>query len=243
MTEDIKKELIALQKLDTETTRSIGPAESIHIESDVRAKLLCTDHLLNLTSILEGALVDWDNDKDELLDTMQAQLTSLNLEHQDMAKERFNMAVARNLEEIATSLEHMQSSNSAVLNRTLGLLLDDMPLLAQCVEASGNADVHDTSTPTDRPSILKRLILWSLPFPTPLSNTADPSPTPDQRKKIIHDHTLAMHPLLQAIQASNAKAYSAATTAQTMIMKSSEGDQSESEQGTKTEDSSGTELF
>lgn len=149
---------------------------------------------------------------------MQAQLTSLNLEHQDMTRERFNFAVARNLEEVAASLEHMQSSNLAALNKTLGLLLDDMPVLVQCLEASGNADVHNTSTPIDRPSILKRLILWSLPFTFPLSNTADPSLTPDQGKNIIHDHTLAIHPLLHAIQVSNAKAYSAATTAQTMMM-------------------------
>jgi len=218
-TEDIKKELVALQKLELDNISPIRPAESIQIESDIRAEPLCTDRLLNLTSILEVDLVDWDSDKDELLNTMQAQLTSLNLEHQDMARERFNFAIARNLEEIATSLEHMQSSNLAALNKTLGLLLDDIPVFIQCLEASEIADVHNTSsTPTDRPSILKRLILWSLPFTTSLSNTADPSLTPDQRKKIIHDHTLAISPLLHAIQASNAKAYSAATTAQTMMM-------------------------
>lgn len=215
ITEDIKKELVALQKLEMEITQPDSPAETTQ---NVRADPLCTDNLLNLTSLFEAGLIDWDIEKDELLGSMQAQLASLNLEHQDTARKRFNMAVARNLEEIATSLGHMQRTNLAALNKTLQLLLDDIPTTIQCLDAFEDGIARDTSTAPNRPSVLKRLLLWSLPFTSTLPNIFTTSLTLAERKQIVHDKSLDIRPLLYAIEVSNRKALSATTTAETLMM-------------------------
>lgn len=218
LTEYIKKELLAIRRPETEVTPPTTPAEPVQVGT-AQSKPLCIDHLLNLTTIFEANLVEWNNEKDELLGTMQAQLATLNLEHQDKARERFNLAVARNLGDIATSLKHMQSSSLTALNKTLGFLHNDMPITMQCSDAFIDEGTQTSSTGPDRPSVFKRLLLWSLPFTTAISpKTAHPQLTAAERKQVLHDKALAIRPLLACIHASNTKALSAATLAGTLMM-------------------------
>ena len=215
MTEDIKKKLTTLQELETKTTQPADPAGAMQNEGSP-AEPLCTDHLLNLTSALETNLVAWDIEKDNLLGIMQERLTSLNLEHQDTVKEHVHHTDTRDLMDLSASLENMQISNLDALNKTVALLLHDMP---QCFDTLRDGDARDILTTPQRPSLLKRLLLWSLPFrPTIPLNIISSLLTPAERRKILHDKVLALSPLLDALHTSIAKAYSATTAAETMMM-------------------------
>jgi hypothetical protein len=91
--EDIKKDLSAIQ------------------ESTMGATVLPVDHLLDLASILEADLTNWENGKDNLLDIIQTRMNFLNLDREyQVVQKRFRKAVVRDLGDIAKSRELKQKT-------------------------------------------------------------------------------------------------------------------------------------
>jgi hypothetical protein len=194
--EDIKKDLFVIQ------------------ESTMERTALPTDHLLNLASILEADLANWENGKDNLLDIIQTRIKSLNLDHEyQVVQKRFHKAVDRDLGDIARSLQLTQMANLNAAMNTWSLLLKDTPVKLPWSEAEMQ---EDTST-SKQLSLLKRFFLWSMPFTT--ATAVSKSLTTAEETKLIHDKVLAIIPLLKALHASNSKAHSSITTARTLVQK------------------------
>jgi hypothetical protein len=115
--EDIKTQLAAIKKMEMalRTTGPIKTAEPLRIPVPnlrLPVKPIPFARILNNTSVLEAGLADWEIDKNNLLETMQAQINSLVPEHRDGP---FHKAVIRELEKMATSLEKLRKSRLSPL--------------------------------------------------------------------------------------------------------------------------------
>jgi hypothetical protein len=86
--EDIKKDLFAIQ------------------ESTMEASAIPIDHLLNLTSVLETNLLDWENGKDNLLDTIQTKISPLKPNHKYQAR-KYMRSMARTKEDAKSPAEDL----------------------------------------------------------------------------------------------------------------------------------------
>jgi hypothetical protein len=212
--EDIKTQLFAIHKMEisNKNTIPIKTAEPLRIpvhKVQLPIKPIPFDRILNHTSILKAGLTDWENDKDNLLKRMQVQINSLVPEHKDGP---FHKAVIRELEKMAISLEELRELRLSPLMEMWKVLLGDIP-----VPQDTDAETQEDTSTHPKLSILRRLILWSLPFTSPLSSKHHL--TIAQRTQILHDNVLAIQPHLSAIHASNTKAQYAATTAVKLIQR------------------------
>jgi hypothetical protein len=106
--EDIKKDLSAIQ------------------ESTMEVTAVAIDHLLNLTSVLEANLLDWENGKDNLLDTIQTKISPLKPnQNYQVVLEQFHKAIIRDLDDVAKALELTQKTKLNAAMNTWSLLLQD----------------------------------------------------------------------------------------------------------------------
>jgi hypothetical protein len=194
--EDITKDWFALQNTTTETA------------------ILPIDHLLNLTSVLETDRTNCETGKDNLLDTIQTKLDSLDLDHQSqIVLKGFRKVVIRNLGDIAKSLQLTQRAKLNAAIKTWSLLLQDTPARLPW----SDADSQDAPTP-EQLFLLKRLFLWSISFTT----TTTPNSkilTTAERENLILDKVLSILPLLKAMHVSNSKAHLSITTASNLVQK------------------------
>jgi hypothetical protein len=213
--EDIKTQLAAIQKIEMalRTTGPIKTAEPLRIPVPnlrLPVKPIPFNRLFNYTSVLKGGLADWENDKDNLLKLMQAQIHSLVPKHQDGP---FHKAIIRELEKIATSLEELRKSRLSPLMKTWSRLLVDIP-----VPQYSDAETQKDTSTLPKLSVFERFILWSFPFTSSLT-TSKTHLTRAERTQILHKNVLAIPPLLSAIYASNSKAHRSAMTAKTLVQR------------------------
>lgn len=220
ITEDITKELIAIQQRQMKTPQPIKTAEPMPIEI-IRAKPLCIDHLLHLTSVLEANLLDWDKEKEGLLRSMRLTFTRLALEYHDHATPAFRAAIARELGGIEWYLNDIMKPKLDALTKTWGLLLKDIPIKIQCLDASVDGDVQrDAVTNPRQISSLKRLLLWALPFTnkSPL-RTSEKRLTPAELAQLLHEKSNTIGSSINGIYASSSKARLSVTTAKTLVQR------------------------
>jgi hypothetical protein len=218
LTEDINKVLMAIQQRQMKTPQPIQTAEPMPIEI-IRAKPLCIDHLINLTSVLEANLIDWDKEKDKLLRSVYITFIRLELESHDQTKPTFRHAIARELGAIASVLDEDLKPKLDALTKTWGLLLKDVPIKIQCLDSSVDGDVQRDDEKTPRQlSSLKRLLLWALPFTntSPLK-ASEKRLTPAELARLLHDKGNNIGSLINGIYASSSKARLSATIAKTLI--------------------------
>jgi hypothetical protein len=196
--QDIEKDLFAIQ------------------ESTKEATIVPINHLMNLTSVLEADLLDWEDGKDNLLDTIQTKISPLRPDHNyQTVLNQFHKAITRDLDDIAKSLQLTQIAKLNAAMNTWSLLLQDTPLELPWSDAGSQ---EDTST-LDQLSLLKRLALWSIPFTT-TTTPRDAKPlTTAERTKLIHDKVLAVIPLLRAMHVSDSKAHLSMTTARNLLQR------------------------
>jgi hypothetical protein len=213
--EDIKTQLAALQKMEMalRTTGVIKTAEPLRIPVPnlrLPVKPIPFARILNYTSVLRAGLADWENDKDNLLKLMQAQINYLVPKHQDGP---FHKAVVRELEKIATSLEKLRKSRLSPLMKTWSDLLLDTP-----IPQDSDAGTQENTSTLPKLSVFKRFVLWSFPF-TSHSYAGGRKLTRAERTQILHKNVLAIQPHLSAIYASNSKAHRSAMTAKTLVQR------------------------
>jgi hypothetical protein len=194
--EDIKKDLSAIQ------------------ESTMGATVLPVDHLLDLASILEADLTNWENGKDNLLDIIQTRMNFLNLDREyQVVQKRFRKAVVRDLGHIAKPRELTQKTKLDASMKTWSLILKDTPARLPL----SDSEAQEYTSTSERISLPKRLLLWSIPFTT---TTPDSKIlTTAEREKLVHDKVLSIIPLLKALHASNSKAHLSITTARNLVQK------------------------